>query len=118
MKSKIFFLFILALYSFNTYALLKFPEGVFILEGKIMVLENDIFLAVNYKTNSETRIKLEGPVPKELFSQNGSNASIEIKIIKPINSYLGKANFIELKKYLDPFIAPAIYNDERKLPKK
>lgn len=107
----------IALSSFNTYALLKFPEGKFILEGKIMVLESEIFLAVNYKTNSETRIKLEGIVPKELFSQNGSNASVEINIIKPIHSSLGKANFIAIKKYLDPFDIPKIYNDERQLPK-
>lgn len=118
MKYKIFIPVILVLFfSASAFALLRFPEGTFVLEGKLLVHKNEISLAVNHKSNSESRIKLKGSIPKELYSQNGSNASIKIKIEKSFFSYWGEADFVELKKYLDPFEASATYEDERSLPK-
>lgn len=117
MRYNIFFATIALFISVNAFALLKFPEGTFVLEGKILVHKNDVYLAVNHTSNSESRIKLTGTIPKELTSQSGSNASIKIKIVKPFFSYWVEAEFVELKKYLDPFEVPAVYNDERELPK-
>jgi hypothetical protein len=110
-------IFAISLISINAFALLNFPEGTFVLDGKVLVDNNDAYLAVNYKSNSEIRIKLTGSIPKELMSQGGSNASIRVKIAKPFFSTKGEAQFVELKRYLDPFEAPAIYNDENELPK-
>lgn len=104
-------------FSIDAFALLKFPKGTFVLEGKILVHKNKVYLAVNHTSNSESRIMLTGTIPKELFSQSGSNASVKIRIAKPFFSYWGEAEFVELKKYLDPFETPATYNDERQLPK-
>jgi len=96
---------------------LRFPKGTFILEGKIWAHEGQIYLVVNHKSNSETRIKLKGSYPKELFTQSGSNASIKLKIEESFFSIWGESEFIKLNRYLDPFEKPTVYNDEQKLPK-
>ena len=101
----------------NALALLKFSPGVFVLEGKVLVDQDQVFLAVNQASNSESIIKLNGPVPKELLKQNGSNAAIKLKITKSFFSRRGEAQFISLKKYLSPFDAPLLYQDERSLPR-
>ena len=90
--------------------------GVFVLQGKIMVHQGDVYLAVNYKSNSETRIKLHGKLPKDIYSQSGSNTAIKMRINKSFMSYWGEAEFIEIKNYLDPFETPLVYHDERELP--
>lgn len=117
MRYKLFLTTIALFFSVNAFALLRFPEGVFVLEGKILVHKNEIYLAVNHPSNSESRIKLTGTIPKELYSQSGSNASVKIRIVKPFFSFWGEAEFVELKKYLDPFETSAVYNDEKNLPR-
>lgn len=113
MRYNIFCVIIVLFTSANAFALLKFPKGTFVLEGKILVHKNDVYLAVNHKSNSESKIKLTGLIPKELTSQSGSNASIKIKIVKPFISYWGEAEFVEVNKYLDPFEVPTVYSDEK-----
>lgn len=118
MKFKFYLPILILLFSVNAFALLKIPEGVFVLDGKILVQQGNVYLAINYKTNAESRIKLLGRVPNELLSQIGSNASIKIKVTKSFYSLWGEAEFVEFVKYIDPFEAPVVYNDERGLPKK
>ncbi|MEK6627495.1 MAG: hypothetical protein AABY53_02625 [Bdellovibrionota bacterium] len=116
MRCNFIFYLIVLLFALNAVALLDFPTGNFVLEGKIVVKKTDVYLAINHKSTSESQIKLSGTVPKELLSQHGSNAAIKIKITKPFMSNLGEAEFMELKKYLDPFTIPAKYDDDKALP--
>lgn len=101
--------------SVNAFALLQFPQRILILEGKILIHEGEAYIAVNYKSNSETRIRLTGTIPKELFSQGGSNVVLKVNVTREFKSALGAGELISIVRFLDPFESPKVYNNERDL---
>ncbi len=109
-KIAVFFLFLSI--SFHGFALLHFEAKTYEMEGKLITKPpNEIYISINYQSNSETRIKLTGNVPKELYEQHESNALIKFKVARPFISFLGEAEFLELKRYLEPFEKVEIYHE-------
>jgi len=85
----------------NAFALTEFKKGSQILQGKISVEKNEIFLLVNPGSNSQTKFKLSGDTEK-LKDQNGSNAELEIVIPEDTLSASGEAQLKKLIKFLHP----------------
>lgn len=101
--------------SINSFALLHIPSGKHKLQGKILIINNETYFSINHNTNSETRFKLKGKLPKGFESQNGTNAVITLKTKKPVFSFTSEAEFISLDKYFEPFEKIKVYRNESEL---
>jgi hypothetical protein len=116
MKYNLFVCLLFFVPIFNVYAMLEFQANLYELEGKIIAESKEIiYLSINYDSNSETRIRLSGNIPAELFQQNGSNAKMLIQVNKPFISFLGKAKFIKLTSYMEPFNDVRVYSQLNKV---
>lgn len=110
----------LFLLSFNSFALVKIPKGKCALSGKLIML-NDfenlklkaVYLSINSKTNSETRIRLSGQyislLEEQLEQAKEIRVKISIELTSQIYDFYGSAKFLDEYKILDPFDELPIY---------
>jgi hypothetical protein len=93
--------FILIFVSFNAFALKEFKKGDHVVQGKIAVEKELVFIIVNPGSFSQTKFKLSGDVSK-LKDQDGANAELELSIKEDTLSSSGEAELKKLVKFLHP----------------
>ncbi len=94
---------------------MNFRKGILNVTGKILIIENDVYLSVNDKTNNETRFKLSGNMTEVIKKNNNSNAEIIIKLNKKVSSSLAEAEFIELINLKEPYEKQVYYEFKKEL---
>jgi hypothetical protein len=111
--------FIISLFLFfPAYALLQFDRGIYELDGYVSIRnKNEAFFIINKDTNGETDFRLSGRKLDLLLTKNNFKAKIRIKILKPIMSIKGQAEYISTIKYLDIADSVQIYHLKKDLKK-
>jgi len=115
---KIFLFASVWLFFFQAQALLQIDIGTYELEGYLTVQnKTDVFLTINRDTDNETNFKLSGKLVESLKYKDNHKVIAVIKVNKSVFSYIGAAELVEIKKYVNGFYDVKVYQQETELTK-